>query len=85
MSDLIQDALDAGQSTATLFLLADDNDPDITSTFHTRHYTPSGGAQGAYGATLTIGDPIPEPGTVLLVVTGMAVVLGACRRRRSRR
>ena len=74
VSDLIRDALGAAQSTATLFLLADDN--DLTATFQTRHYTPPGGSPGDYGATLSIGDPIPEP--------ALAGVLGLLRRRRIR-
>ena len=81
VTSLVQAMLGAGQSTATFIMLSDNA---TTGQFHTREYTPYGGSLGDYASTLTITDPIPEPGTTLLIGTGIAGVLGYLRRRRMR-
>jgi len=82
VTDLVRDALTAGQPTATFLLLADN--ADIVGTIYTRDYTPGGGALGDYGATLTIGDPVPEPGTLMLLGAGGTLIMSLLRRRRLR-
>jgi len=76
----------AADETATITMTLSTSQPN--NGFYLAQYDPDSQASIYFFSNLNIqggGDPVPEPGTMLLMATGLTGLLGTCARRRMKK